>query len=149
MQWNTISHISPSIPFPTPSFQLDQLLERSGLGLAFDEMYSLSDEHLIELKTKIFFLVGVGIPYDIGPTAYRDIVLEHRFAEHDTTRVEALLQQLKIERAKWMPELLNRRTGVYGYSEEALGNDFVVVAIRTAVRELICECEKKLRKHAR
>ena len=107
-------------------------------------MSNLSDHNLVELKTKSFFLSGFSIPYDIGPEYPYGAVVVPKFADYDTTRPRALLEQLKIEREKWMPELLSQRTGQKGYVEPALGNDFVVVAIRDAVRDLIVVCERKL-----
>ena len=143
-RWNAISHFDPNIPFPTISFELDDLLERCGLGMPTDILESLTEGHLIKLKTQVFFLCGFNIPYDIGTHPYQGVIVVPKLPEYDTTRVSALLKQLKLERSRWMAELLSQRTGEPRKIERALGDDAGVVAIRDTVRDMIGVCERKL-----
>jgi hypothetical protein len=142
--WEMLSPIDFRIAFPTPSFQLHDLMARGGLPLSQASLDTLPVELLIELKAKAFFLSGLQVPYDIGDFPAKGAVAVPRFATFDSGRMEALLRQLLVERERWRSDLLSCRTGNAGYQEPALGNDFVVAAIRAAVQDLIEHCGEKL-----
>ena len=147
--WEMLCPIDFRIAFPTPSFQLYDLTAGAGLPLFEESFDTLPIQLLIELKAKAFFLSGFRIPYDVGEFPVKGAVVVPNFAIFDTGRMEALLQQLLVERERWRSDLLSRRTGNAGYQEPALGEDFVVVAIRAAVDDLIEHCGESLRRARR
>ena len=147
--WEMLSPIDFQIPFPTPSLQLPDLLARGGLPLSEASLDTLPIVLLIELKAKAFFLSGLQVSYDIGEFPVKGAVVVPRFATFDTGRMDALLRQMLVERERWRPDSLACRTGNAGYQEPALGNDFVVAAIRVAVEDLIEHCREKLAKARR
>ena len=147
--WEMLSPIDFRIPFPTPSLQLPDLLARGGLPLSEASLDTLPIVLLIGLKAKAFFLSGLQVPYDIGEFPVKGAVVVPRFATFDTGRMEALLRQMLVERERWRPDSLACRTGNAGNQEPALGNDFVVAAIRVAVEDLIEHCREKLAKARR
>ena len=143
-RWEMLSPIDFRIAFPTPSFQLYDLTAGAGLPLSEDSFDTLPIQLLVELKAKTFFLSGFQIPYDIGEFPVKGAIVVPRFATFDTGRMQALLQQMLVERERWKSDLLSCRTGNSGYQEPALGEDFVVVAIRAAVEDLIEHCGESL-----
>ena len=147
--WEMLSPIDFRIPFPTPSLQLPDLLARGGLPLSEASLDTLPIVLLIGLKAKAFFLSGLQVPYDIDEFPVKGAVVVPRFATFDTGRMEALLRQMLVERERWRPDSLACRTGNAGNQEPALGNDFVVAAIRVAVEDLIEHCREKLAKARR
>ena len=142
--WEMLSPIDFRIAFPTPSFQLYDLTAAAGLPLSEEKFDTPPIDLLIELKAKAFFLSGLQIAFDIGEFPVKGAIVVPRFATFDTGRVEALLQQMLWERERWRSDLLSCRTGNAGYQEPALGKDFVVVAIRAAVEDLIEHCGESL-----
>ena len=143
-RWEILSPIDFRIAFPTPSFQLYDLTAGAGLPLSEESFDTLPIDLLIELKAKAFFLSGFQILYDIGEFPVKGAIVVPRFAPFDTGRMQALLQQMLVERERWRSDLLSCRTGNAGYQEPALDEDFVVMAIRGAVEDLIEHCGESL-----
>lgn len=135
--WDRLTDVDDSILWPTPSFQLDDIQNKSGLPLAEHVKDQLSSYAVVVLKAKSFFLSGLQVPYDIGTLPVKGSVLVPRSTAFDADRIEALLQQMLVERVRWDAESLSRRTGIPGYVQPALGNDWMSRAIQEAVEGLI------------
>jgi hypothetical protein len=140
--WESLTPCDHEVVWPTPSFKLRDLKADAGLPLSEELLQTMPWDRLIALKIKVFFLSGHKIPYDIGEYPVHQAVVGPKFATFDTRRMEALLEQMLIERRRWSYEAISRRTGSPDYEPPALGNDWLPWAVRDAIEELIeCCCE--------
>lgn len=140
--WESLTPIDHEVVWPTPSFELRDLKADAGLPLRDELLRTMEWDRLITLKVKAFFLSGLKIPYDVGEYPVKEAVVVPRFATFDTQRIEALMQQMLIERQRWSYEGLSRRTGTPGYETPTLGNDWLSWAVRDGIEELIeCSCK--------
>ncbi|KAK3723710.1 hypothetical protein LTR37_001591 [Vermiconidia calcicola] len=142
--WTTMlkSPSNPWIPFPTPSFTVDDMTEKRGLGLAAEGVQNLSFQRCAELKTWIFFLSGMHIPWSFELFPVR---VQPHFETGDAERIRMLLQQLNKEDERWDARLLSQRTGQPGLAAKELGEDWLPVAIRKAIQEFKEVCLEELR----
>lgn len=137
-RWDALTSESPYIPFPTSSFRLEQLLESSCTT------NPSTDDRTIELRVMSFFLDGFGLQHTRVADSGKGAVLELRASTEDEGVLGALNVQLSKEKDRWHPNGLSHRSGQAGVINEALGSDFVVVAIRAAINELAEICATRL-----
>ncbi|KAK3723985.1 hypothetical protein LTR37_001469 [Vermiconidia calcicola] len=142
--WNDMlqSPSNPWIPFPTPSFTVDDMTEKRGLGLAAEGVQNLSFHRCAELKTWIFFLNGMHIPWTVELFPVR---VQPHFETGDAERIKGSLEQLNKEDERWDARQLSQRTGQPDLVAKELGNDWLPVAIRKAIQELKEVCLEELR----
>lgn len=77
-----------------------------------------------------------GMPY-IGETTSNKAVVHLSVAMTDEGKTALLKQMKRKEAVRWHPDKINARTGKVGEINEALGKANYVVAIRSAVQEVI------------
>ena len=147
--WERLTSSDNEVVWPTPSFGLSDFKADAGLPLSKELLRTMPWDRLITLKVKAFFLSGLQVPYDVGEYPVREAVVVPRFATFDSQRMQALLQQMLLERQRWSYDGLSRRTGMPGYEAPTLGNDWLSWAVRDAIEELIECCCRAISKARR
>lgn len=147
-KWDSLGPKDLDFPFPSPT------LTRAGF-LVVDNIHSpdaikgqWSVPIRISVNTKVFFLNGFGLAYSIRPKIYsspQDTQIVRLTTNNGVDDVKKLVRHIKLkEMSRWHPDRLNKRTGNEAAVDETQGAVKGVVEVRTAVQELLAECEEFL-----
>ncbi|EME80547.1 uncharacterized protein MYCFIDRAFT_177489 [Pseudocercospora fijiensis CIRAD86] len=141
--WKSLAPHDKQFPCPNSTFSMPSFQNRQELPYNQQKVAQWSPATVIGVMTKRFFTDAFAIrttliTFSDDPTSV-DFELQKK---NSATTVVALRKTLKMESVKWHPDRLNRRTGVPGQIDESIGKAPGNVAIRSAVQELIEQCDK-------
>ncbi|KXT13199.1 hypothetical protein AC579_2587 [Pseudocercospora musae] len=142
-RWKSLAPHDREFPYPNSTLSMSGFQNRQALPYHQQKIALWSLPTIIGVMTKRFFTNAFDIrttlvtfPNDLGKVDY---ALQK---SNTTSTVAALRKTLKMESVKWHPDRLNRRSGNPGVLDQSIGDAPSNVAIRSAVQELIEECDK-------
>ena len=144
-RWDSLERNAPQHPFPSLQLKQSDLYYKKSLGQLASVLDKWSQDQVFAANVQLFFLRGFGLsatPYATG----QGILM--RF-DSDTSRqsLQDLIKHLqRKELPRWHPDRMNLRTGAEGKIDESIGKRTEVVAVRTAIQELLEQCKKRLEK---
>lgn len=140
LDWSTIKSYDADIPVPN----LKDMYQQDGKPFTITAKTGWPKDEIIKINAMLFYVEGFDIEVDV---IRRDRPSLTVATTEDGMKVEKLAKFLKRkELPRWHPDRLNQRTGKPGVIDESIGKRADIVAVRTAVQELIGTCEDFLTK---
>ncbi|KAK5130961.1 hypothetical protein LTR08_001517 [Meristemomyces frigidus] len=140
-----------AIGIPSPSLDLTEasLKIRDNTIKHSSNIAAWSEETVIKANAFRFFARGFGQEMIVSEQSSSKVELRLKLHRHPKPALQALLRHLRLkESVRWHPDKVNARTGEVGRLDERNGRSGVVVAVRSAVQELVGEVEKALEYYA-
>jgi hypothetical protein len=144
-RWDRLDPHDPDVPFPSPTFTLDDLYSRKAL-LDLDP-YGPRYHSLQVVGLNAAFFIGSAFNVTLGVEQNRGLpvlVLRGRAAREHGAWVDLLRFLKTVELPRWHPDRLSRRTRVPGKVDERIGMKKEFVAVREAVQALVGVLESVL-----
>ncbi|KXS94228.1 hypothetical protein AC578_10922 [Pseudocercospora eumusae] len=142
-RWKTLAPHEKNIPYPNPALGASGFQNRRALPYDQQKIALWSAPTIISVMTKRFFTEAFNVRTTLK--MFSDDTSNVAFElqkNNSASAVIALRKTLKLESVKWHSERLSRRTGTPGLIDKAIGGMPGNVAVRSAVQELLEECDK-------
>ena len=137
--WESLSRYDKNYPLPASSRDLSKLDFAGGSSA---NAGNWTAEQILTANAQLIFLAGFGIS---GSLKRGGDSLGVKIESHDrgAGEVQALAKWLsRKEQPRWHPDRMNARTGKVGVLDEGISKKADVVAMRTAVQELLATVGK-------
>lgn len=143
-RWDSLAPHEELFPLPSVDFRIQSLQDRQQFGELTRLVNNWDDDTVMKANAFQFFAKGFGLDMTVkvvsGKTHLRLVE-----GQAEDSELQTLLKHLKRkEYFRWHPDKINLRAGHPGILNEQIGKQDAVVAVRSAIQELIEECERLL-----
>ncbi|KAK4543860.1 hypothetical protein LTR36_004893 [Oleoguttula mirabilis] len=142
--WDDIQPHTASIPLPSADLGIKMLQDRRHMNHTTALLDAWEDDMIMKGIAFTFFAKAFSLRVAVTES-HGKVIMRLVQVLGDRPKTQMLQKHLKRKEClRWHPDKINARSGQPGVVDETIGKEDVVVAVRSAVQELLEECEREL-----